>query len=78
MKLIGEILCEMACLKRSQLEQALQEQRQGEKRPLGQLLIKRSYITEIQLQSALEIQRKINKAPSDRSNAEALDKQAVH
>ena len=64
MKLIGEILCEMVCLRHSQLEQALQEQQHGEKRPLGQILIEQGYITEIQLQSALKIQEKINKIAS--------------
>lgn len=78
MKLIGEILCKMSCLRHFQLEQALQEQQQGKKLPLGQILVKHGYITEIQLESALKIQEKINKAPSNLSSAKALNKQPVH
>ena len=63
MKLIGEIICGMVCLKQSQLEQALKEQKEQnrEARPLGQILIDHGYITEMQLQSALKIQKKINR-----------------
>ena len=67
MKLIGEILCQMVCLKQSHLEQALKEQKEqkeqnGETLPLGQILLDHDYITEIQLQTALKIQEKTNRA----------------
>ena len=78
MKLIGEILCKMACLRHSQLEQALQEQQEGKKLPLGQVLVEHGYITEIQLQSALKIQEKINKISSHCDSSKAPDKQPVH
>lgn len=59
MKLIGGILCEMVCLRRSQLEEALEEQKGGD-RLLGQILVDHGYVTEIQLRSALQIQKKTN------------------
>ena len=62
MKLIGEILCKMICLTQSQLEQALQEQKDVTCL-LGRILIDHSHITEIQLRSALEIQKKTNRIP---------------
>lgn len=68
MKSIGEILCEMHCLKQCQLEQALAlKEQKGETRPLEQILIDHGYITKIHLQMALKIQEKTKKEPTTKT-----------
>lgn len=55
-KRIGQILCEKGYLKQSQLEQALTEQKKGERRWLGQILLELGYITIEQLDEAFALQ----------------------
>lgn len=55
-KRIGQILCENGYLKQSQLEQALTEQKKGERRQLGQILLELGYITTEQLDEAIALQ----------------------
>ncbi len=55
-KRIGQILCEKGYLKQSQLEQALTEQKKGERRQLGQVLLGLGYITTEHLDEAVAVQ----------------------
>ena len=64
-KRIGEILCENGLLNQSELEEAIEEQRNSKNRLLGQILTDLNYITAEQLQDTLSIQRKDEVPVSD-------------
>ncbi len=56
---LGELLVENGVLRRSQLEEALAEQSQGDGRRLGQILIEKNFITERNLLNAICQQKDI-------------------
>ena len=56
MKKLGEILVENSYISKSQLEQALEQQRENSEL-LGQILISLGYITEDELKEALDLQQ---------------------
>ncbi len=64
-KRIGEILCENGSLSQSQLNGALEEQKNCKNQPLGQILLDLGYITAEQLRNALLIQTKCQVPVSD-------------